>query len=145
MLCLFASCTLFAQQVPPSAGGSPEGSGTAKTIIGCLSGPDEYGRYELRSMQYRKGVEVLPAQPPEGAPNQPVSGTVEELRKASGSKVKLTGTWLPAQAGMRASIKPLFQITALEVLAAKCQPPAETTPVSKRKPPKSNPTEAPPK
>ncbi len=138
---LASGFTVWAQQpaTAPAASAAQEnasGSGeqTAKakqaTVIGCLSGPDENGAYLLRNMQHRSGVWVT---------------SQDDLRKHSGGKVKLTGTWLPAEAGMAASIKPRFQATALELLAAKCQPPAETTPVSKHKPPKPSATGSAPK
>jgi hypothetical protein len=104
---------------PPSVKGS--------TVIGCLSGPDKEGKYTLRSMHYRTGVQVLGG---------------DDLKTDSGSKVKLTGQWeaptspekdATAQAPMRR-----FQATQVEVLATKCSAPAETNPIDKMK--KQNPT-----
>jgi hypothetical protein len=46
------------------------------TVIGCLTGPDKNGRYSLHSMSHRFGLQVLGS---------------DELKKDSGSKVKLTG------------------------------------------------------
>ena len=140
-LWMAASFTAWAQQPGPApaasgaqenAAGSGEQTAKAKqaSVIGCLSGPDENGAYLLRSMQHRDGIWVMGR---------------DDLRERSGAKVKLTGTWLPAEAGMAASIKPRFQATAVEVLAAKCKPPAETTPVSKHKPPKPSAAESAPK
>ena len=140
-LWLAASFAVWAQQpatataestAQENAAGRGEQTSKAKqaTAIGCLSGPDENGAYLLRSMQHRDGIWVMGP---------------DDLRKHSGAKVKLTGTWLPAEAGMAASIKPRFQATAVELLAAKCQPPAETTPVSKHKPAKPSATGSAPK
>ncbi len=98
------------------------------TVIGCLGSPDSDGHFVLRSMQYRTGVEVL-------GPN--------DLESAAGQKVKLTGQWVPvpeSQSGATSSqdaagkkMNRRFQATSFEVLAEKCPPPAETTPVSKKK------------
>ena len=91
------------------------------TLIGCLSGPDANGRYALRSMSYRTGVEVFGP---------------DDLKSASGSKVKLTGSWKPgdqpAEPGSAKKARK-FQVTDLEVTAAKCEAPSEKTPVSKEK------------
>lgn len=116
---------------PPAAKGS--------TLIGCLAGPDKSGKFMLRNMNYRTGVEIL--------------GSPDDLKSDSGSKVKLTGQWqalAPAPASSTASsstkmqsqsqskatpAQPMkrFQVTDIEVIAQKCQPPSEVTPVSKEK------------
>jgi hypothetical protein len=115
---------------PPGAKGS--------TLIGCLAGPDKNGKYLLHSMNHRTGVEVLGG---------------DDLKKASGAKVKLTGKWealepgaAPASPGKSASAsqdksKPApemrrFQTTDVEVMAKTCSVPAEVTPQSKNKRPK---------
>ena len=90
-------------------------------VIGCLRGPDADGHFVLNSMQYRSGVEVLGP---------------DSLYSAAGQKVKLTGQWVSANPGPNdASKEPArrFQATSFDVLAEKCPPPAETTPISKRK------------
>jgi hypothetical protein len=99
---------------PPAAKGS--------TLIGCLAGPDKDGKYTLRNMNHRTGVQVLGS---------------DELKNDSGSKVKLTGQWQPATQSSPTNSQgkemPRFQTTDVEVMAAKCQAPSETTPVSKNK------------
>lgn len=99
----------------------------SSTVIGCLGGPDSEGHFVLNSMQHRSGVEVL-------GPN--------DLGKAAGQKVKLTGEWVPAaesQQSATSSQDPAgsndrrFQATSFEVLADKCSSPAGTTPISKKK------------
>ena len=100
----------------------------SSSVIGCLVAPDSSGHLVLRSMQYRSGVEVL-------GPN--------DLAGASGKKVKLTGEWVPvaesevapttSQDAAAKGKDRRFQATSFEVLAEECQPPAETTPVSKQK------------
>lgn len=99
----------------------------SSTVTGCLGSPDSDGHFELRSMQYRTGVEVV-------GPN--------DLGTAAGQKVKLTGQWVVApesqdpnssQDATNKKKNRRFQATSFEVLADKCQPPAETTPVSKKK------------
>jgi hypothetical protein len=88
-------------------------------IIGCLSGPDTKGKYMLRSMTYRYGVEVFGP---------------DDLKIGSGDKVKLTGSWKPGdQPPAKGKETRKFQASDVEVLAEKCQPPSETTPVSKQK------------
>jgi len=81
----------------------------------------------LKSMQHRSGVEVL-------GPN--------DLEKAAGHKVKLTGGWVPAADAQQSPATSQaagndndrrFQATRVEVLADKCPAPAETTPISKQK------------
>ena len=89
------------------------------TIIGCLSGPDAAGKYTLRSMGHRTGVEAFG---PDG------------LKNASGHKVKLTGRWTPGdQPAAKGKESRRFQVAELEVLSEQCQAPSETTPVSKQK------------
>jgi hypothetical protein len=100
----------------------------SSTVTGCLSSPDSDGHFVLRSMQYRSGVEVV-------GPN--------DLETAAGKKVKLTGEWVAVPesqkadtgsqdaAGKKASRR--FQATSFDVLDEKCPPPAETTPISKKK------------
>jgi hypothetical protein len=97
------------------------------TVTGCLGSPDSDGRFVLKSMQYRSGVEVL-------GPN--------DLGKAAGEKVKLTGQWVPGSESRETATgsqdpaskkNRRFQATSFEVLADKCPPPAETTPISKKK------------
>jgi hypothetical protein len=99
----------------------------AATMIGCLSGPDKDGKYVLRSMHFRTGVQVLGG---------------NDLKNDSGSKVKLTGQWLtpasPAKDANATAPMRRFQATQMEVLSQKCRAPAETTPVDKMK--KQNPT-----
>ncbi len=98
---------------PPAAKGS--------TLIGCLAGPDKQGKFVLRNMSYRTGVQILGP---------------DDLKNNSGSKVKLTGQWKPAQAPSQdknTTEMRRFQVTDVEVVAAACHPPSETTPVSKEK------------
>ena len=100
----------------------------SSTVTGCLSTPDSDGHFLLRSMQYRSGVEVV-------GPN--------DLGSAAGQKVKLTGQWEPVPESQNADTtsqnaggkkaKRRFQATAFDVLAEKCPPPSETTPISKKK------------
>jgi len=109
------------------------------TLIGCLVGPDKDGKFMLRNMTHRFGVQVV-------GPS--------DLKNDSGNKVKLTGQWqpLPQSQGPVASPQPgdkktvethRFQATDVEVLAQKCTPPTETTPVSKNKPQKTTTYNAP--
>src|SRR5271165_7454986 len=106
---------------PGPAQDKPTGDKGHTTLIGCLSGPDKDGTYTLRSMSQRTGVEVFgPA----------------DLKSASGSKVKLTGSWKPGDQPVKAgSAKKAgrFRATDLEVMAATCEAPSEKTPVSKEK------------
>ncbi len=109
------------------------------TLIGCLAGPDKDGKFMLRSMAHRFGVQVVgPA----------------DLKNDSGSKVKLTGQWQPLPQSEMPVASPQqvdkktvethrFQATEVEVLAQKCTPPIETTPVSKNKPQKPTTYDAP--
>jgi hypothetical protein len=108
---------------PPAAKGS--------TLIGCLAGPDKDGKFVLRNMSYRTGVQIL------GPDN---------LKNDSGSKVKLTGQWQAAQApSQNANTTEMrrFQVTDVEVVAQKCRPPGETTPVSTQKKGKTTTYDAP--
>ncbi len=95
------------------------------TLIGCLLGPDKDGKFMVRSMHHRTGVQVV-------GPN--------DLKNDSGSKVKLTGQWQPlpqpADQANKSAETHRFQATDVEVLAQKCAPPSETTPVSKTRPQK---------
>ena len=98
---------------PPGAKGS--------TLIGCLTGPDKDGKYMLHNMAHRYGVQVMGPQ---------------ELKTDSGGKVKLTGQWQPLPAeeqDKKSGETRRFQITDIEVMAAKCTPPSDTNPVSKNK------------
>jgi hypothetical protein len=96
--------------------------GKSSTVIGCLTGPDSDGHFNLKSMQHRLGVEVV-------GPN--------DLRPASGKKVKLHGKWeaaeAPTQAGVGEKELRRFQATSFDVMADTCSVPAEVTPVSKKK------------
>jgi hypothetical protein len=95
----------------------PKGGGTV--LIGCLSGPDGDGKFTLRSMSHRTGVEVFGP---------------ENLKDDSGSKVKLTGSWKPSdQPTGTGKESRKFQATEIEVMAEKCEVPSEKTPVSKTK------------
>jgi hypothetical protein len=100
------------------------------TLIGCLAGPDKQGKYMLRSMNHRTGVEIL-------GPH--------DMKRDSGTKVKLTGDWVaPEPAKVAPSQNPgnpsvemrRFQVTDIQVMAKACSVPAETTPQSKNKKPK---------
>jgi hypothetical protein len=96
------------------------------TLIGCLSGPDDSGNYTLRSMEHRTGVEV------DGS---------DDLKKASGGKVKLTGLWKPGdKPAVKGKESRKFQASEVEVMSEKCQAPSEKTPVSKQKQQKQPPT-----
>jgi len=114
------------------------------TLIGCLVGPDKNGRFMVRNMTHRLGVQVVGP---------------ENLKNDSGSKVKLMGQWQPlppdqlpvapaqpsgkSQQPERKPETHRFQATDVEVLAQKCTPPAATTPVSKNKPQKPTTYDAP--
>jgi hypothetical protein len=140
-----------AQQQDNAASANQDTSGTSgdqitkpagakgSTVIGCLAGPDKDGKFMLRNMTHRFGVQVV-------GPN--------DLKNDSGSKVKLTGQWqplpqpqepvaLPQQGDKKTVETHRFQATDVEVLAQKCTPPTETTPVSKNKPQKSTTYNAP--
>lgn len=91
------------------------------TLIGCLAAPDKDGKFILRNMSYRTGVQILGP---------------DSLKDDAGSKVKLTGQWQPAQSPSQdknTTAMRRFQVTDVEVVATKCKPPGETTPVSKEK------------
>lgn len=100
--------------------GTNSAAAKGSTLTGCLSGPDSAGKFEVRSMQYRSGVEVM--------------GPVD-LKKDAGKKVKLTGAWQPGTPGPGQSAKTArrFQVTDVEVMSEVCKPPSETTPLSKKK------------
>jgi len=100
------------QAAKPAAKGS--------TVIGCLRGPDTDGKFELRSMEHRTGLEVVGP---------------DDLKDDSGSKVKLTGSWepIPELQGKKGVETRRFKVTDVEVLAAKCTTPIEHTPLSKQK------------
>ena len=140
-----------AQQQDNAASANQDTSGTSgdqltkpaaakgSTLIGCLAGPDKDGKFMLRNMTHRSGVQVV-------GPN--------DLKNDSGSKVKLTGQWQPLPQSQEPVASPQpgdkktvethrFQATDVEVLAQKCTPPTETTPVSKNKPQKSTTYNAP--
>ena len=60
----------------------------------------------------------------------------DNLKNDSGSKVKLTGQWQPAQSPAQdknTTAMRRFQVTDVEVVAQTCHPPSVTTPVSKEK------------
>jgi len=91
------------------------------SLIGCLSGPDTNGKYTLRSMSHRTGVEVFGP---------------DDLKNNSGSKVKLTGSWKPGDQltdATKGKESRKFRATKIEVLAQKCEAPSEKTPISKQK------------
>lgn len=104
------------------------------TLVGCLVGPDKDGKFIVRSMAHRAGVQVVGP---------------DDLKNDSGSKVKLTGQWQPlppdqqpvapahsvgkSEQPERKPETHRFQATDIEVVAQKCTPPADTTPVSKNK------------
>jgi len=100
----------------------------SSTLIGCIAGPYPDGHFQLNSMQHRSGVQVL-------GPT--------DLGTAAGQKVKLTGDWVPAAESQESPTSSQvassqkkdrrFHATSFEVLAEKCPPPAETTPISKNK------------
>ena len=98
----------------------PAGPGGHSIVIGCLTGPDADDHYTLTSMQHRLGVQV-------------VGG--DELQKAAGEKVKLTGSWeaLPGSAGKTGDAARRFKVTDIAVMEEKCELPAEVTPQSKKK------------
>lgn len=112
---LLASLAGWAQDA-----GKPTATPGKSTVIGCLSGPDGDDMYTLTSMQHRLGVAV-------------VGG--EELKKNSGSKVKLTGAWeaLPGSDGKTGDAARRFKATDVTVMDEKCQTPQAVTPLSKKK------------
>jgi hypothetical protein len=85
-------------------------------LIGCLSGPDKNGKFTLRSMSHRPGVEVLGP---------------DDLKNNAGAKVKLTGKWEAPSQGSSGTRR--FQVTGVEVMAKTCSVPSEITPASKNK------------
>jgi hypothetical protein len=98
------------------------------TLIGCLAGPDKDGKFTLRNMGHRQGVQVLGP---------------DDLKNDAGAKVKLTGKWEAAAKEGSAPETPRFQVTDIEVMAKSCSAPAETTPVSKNKKQKTTTYDAP--
>ena len=91
------------------------------TLIGCLAGPDKDGKYMVRNMAHRYGVQVMGS---------------DDLKNDSGSKVRLTGQWQPvpeSEQDKKSHETHRFQTTDVEVLSSTCKPPSETTPVSKNK------------
>ena len=89
------------------------------TLIGCLSGPDVSGKYVLRSMEHRTGVEVVGS---------------DDLKKGSGTKVKLTGLWKPGdKPAAKGKESRKFQASEVEVMSESCSAPSEQTPASKQK------------
>lgn len=97
----------------------------ASIVVGCLSGPDRDNRFTLTSMQHRNGVDVVCANDSCG----------EHLKEASGTKVRLTGTWetLPGrEAGTGDSVR-RFKSTDVAITDEKCTVPQAVAPISKRK------------
>lgn len=99
------------------------------TLIGCLSGPDRDGKFILYSMEHRTGVEVFGS-----------DQFSDELKADSGGKVKLTGSWKPADQAQAQGAKSggtkkerRFEATQVELMAEACQNPSEKTPVSMKK------------
>jgi len=99
---------------------NPASSQGHTTVIGCLSGPDGDNQYTLTSMQHRTGVAVTGG---------------DELKDASGSKVKLTGSWeaLPGSEGKTGDAAKRFKASDVSVMDEKCPAPQAVTPVSKKK------------
>jgi hypothetical protein len=88
------------------------------TLTGCLAGPDKDGKFKLRSMSHREGVQVLGP---------------DDMKNDAGAKVKLTGKWeAPAEANTPGQMR-RFQVTDVEVIAKTCTAPSESTPVSKNR------------
>ncbi len=71
-------------------------------------------------MQHRLGVDVIGG---------------EDLAKASGAKVKLTGSWeaLAGAPTKKGDESRRFKASEVSVMEEKCQAPSPTTPVSKKK------------
>ena len=116
---VFPQSTDTAAQSAADQAAKPAEHKDSTTIIGCLSGPDTNGKYTLRSMTYRIGVEVFGS---------------DDLKTGSGDKVKLTGSWKPGdKPPVKGRETRKFKASDVEVLAEKCQAPSETTPVSKEK------------
>jgi hypothetical protein len=99
---------------------NPASSQGHTTVVGCLSGPDGDNQYTLTSMQHRTGVAVTGG---------------DELKNASGSKVKLTGSWeaLPGSEGKTGDAAKRFKASEVAVMDEKCPAPQAVTPVSKKK------------
>lgn len=109
------------QEQPGNAGQTAKPAEPAghTTLIGCLSGPGASGKYTLRSMEHRTGVEVFGS---------------DDLKKGSGEKVKLTGSWNPGDSpAVKGKESRKFQASEVEVMSEKCEAPSEKTPVSKQK------------
>jgi hypothetical protein len=103
---------------PDQAAKSSEPQGHS-TLIGCLDGPDTSGKYVLRSMEHRTGVEVVGS---------------DDLKKGSGTKVKLTGLWKPGEKpAAKGKESRKFQASEVEVMSENCSAPSGQTPVSKQK------------
>jgi hypothetical protein len=117
---VFAQTTGIATQAgKPDQTGKPAEPQGRTTLIGCLSGPDASGKYTLRSMEHRTGVEVVGS---------------DDLKKGSGDKVKLTGSWKPGEKpAVKGKESRKFQANEVEVMSETCQIPSEKTPVSKQK------------
>jgi hypothetical protein len=123
---VFAQTTDIATQAgKPEQTGKPAEPQSHTTLIGCLSGPDASGKYTLRSMEHRTGVEVAGS---------------DDLKKGSGDKVKLTGSWKPGdKPAVKEKESRKFQASEVEVMSETCQIPSEKTPVSKQKQEKQQP------
>ena len=117
---VFAQTTAIATPAGnPEQTGKPAEPQGHTTLIGCLSGPDAAGKYTLRNMEHRTGVEVFGS---------------EDLKKGSGDKVKLTGLWKPGDTpAVKGKESRKFQASEVEVMSEACQAPSEKTPVSKQK------------
>jgi hypothetical protein len=117
---VFAQTTDMATQAgKPEQAGKPAEPQGHTTLIGCLSGPDTSGKYTLRSMEHRTGVDVVGS---------------DDLKKGSGDKVKLTGLWKPGDnPAIKGKESRKFQASEVEVMSETCQTPSEKTPVSKQK------------
>jgi hypothetical protein len=119
--------TLAGKPVQAAKPAEPQGH---TTLIGCLSGPDASGKYTLRSMEHRTGVEVFGS---------------DDLKKGSGDKVKLTGAWKPGdKPAVKGKESRRFQASEVEVTSETCQAPSEKTPVSKQKQQKQQQKSSPP-
>ena len=98
------------------------GAAKGSSVTGCLSGPDGDDIYTLRSMQHRTGVQVVGP---------------DDLKDASGGKVKLTGSWesIPTPYKPRYKGEELrrFKAKEVEVLSQSCEPPSPTSPPKQKK------------
>jgi len=105
-------------------GTTPAPAAGHSTLIGCLAGPDADDHYTLTSMQHRLGVDVAASEK-----------LKDELKKCTGAKVKLTGSWeaMPGSEGKTGDAARRFKATAMAVMEEKCEAPSEATPVSKKK------------